>query len=133
MVPQDMLTKCKCRKPFSVDHSLNCPKGGFPTIRHNEVHDLTASLLSIVCHDVRGLNPTPTITGETVTYRTANTDIEAGSDISHCDFWQLHFKSSWLFAFSTPMLNHTTISPRKPASDNMSRRRGVGMANASGK
>lgn len=29
-----------------------CPMGGFPTIRHNEVCNLTASLLSTVCHNV---------------------------------------------------------------------------------
>ena len=29
-----------------------CPFGGFPTIRHNEVRDLTASLLTEVSHNV---------------------------------------------------------------------------------
>ena len=29
-----------------------CPNGGFPSIRHNEVRDLTADLLTEVCHDV---------------------------------------------------------------------------------
>ena len=34
--------------------STPCPvqKGGFPTIRHNEVRDLTASLLTEICHNV---------------------------------------------------------------------------------
>ena len=31
---------------------MNCPTGGFPTIRHNELHDLTASLLLEVCCSV---------------------------------------------------------------------------------
>ena len=35
-----------------VDHALSCPKGGFLSIRHNEVRDLTADLLTEVCHDV---------------------------------------------------------------------------------
>ena len=31
---------------FSIAHSLSCPKGGFPSIRHNEIRDLTANLLT---------------------------------------------------------------------------------------
>ena len=38
---------------MSVEHALSCAKGGFPTIRHNEVRDLTANLLTEVCKDVR--------------------------------------------------------------------------------
>ena len=37
---------------FSVEHAMMCNLGGFPTIRHNEIRDLTASLLSEVCHNV---------------------------------------------------------------------------------
>ena len=43
-----------------VEHALSCPKSGFPSIRHNEVRDLTATLLSEVCHNVSfepGLQP----------------------------------------------------------------------------
>jgi len=29
-----------------MEHAFTCPCGGFPSIRHNEVRDLTASLLS---------------------------------------------------------------------------------------
>ena len=43
---------CVCGKPFCVEHAFTCPCGGFPSIRHNEVRDLTASLLSEVCSDV---------------------------------------------------------------------------------
>ena len=41
-----------CGSSFSVEHSLSCPKGGFPTIRHNEIRDLSAGLLSEVSNDV---------------------------------------------------------------------------------
>ena len=43
---------CAFGKPFSVDHSLHCSFGDFPTIRHNELHDVTADLLSQVCSNV---------------------------------------------------------------------------------
>ena len=38
--------------PTSVEHALSCARGGFPSIRHNEIRDITASLLTEVCHDV---------------------------------------------------------------------------------
>ena len=28
---------CECGASFSIKHSLSCPKGGFPSIRHNEM------------------------------------------------------------------------------------------------
>ena len=36
-----------------MDHALFCPKGGLPSLRHNEIRDLTARLLSEVCHQVQ--------------------------------------------------------------------------------
>ena len=43
---------CACGTSFSVEHALSCPMGGFPIVRHNEVRDLTAKLMSEVYHDV---------------------------------------------------------------------------------
>ena len=43
---------CACGKPFSVEHALLCPKGGLPSIRHNEIRDLIAKLLTEVCSQV---------------------------------------------------------------------------------
>jgi len=51
-MPSRTPTHCACDSSFSVDHALSCSKGGFPSIRHNEVRDLTAELLTEVCHDV---------------------------------------------------------------------------------
>ena len=44
---------CACGTVFSVDHALSCPKGGLPSLWHNEIRDLTACLLSVVCHHVQ--------------------------------------------------------------------------------
>ena len=41
-----------CGKSFSVEHALLCPKGGLPSIRHNEIRDLIAKLLTEVCSQV---------------------------------------------------------------------------------
>ena len=45
-------SSCSCGMSFSVDHAMTCNLGSFPTIRHNEIQDLTVSLLSEVCHNV---------------------------------------------------------------------------------
>ena len=50
--PQCLPSHCSCGESFTVDHALSCPRGGFPTIRHNELRDMCAELLSETCHDV---------------------------------------------------------------------------------
>ena len=47
-----MATTCDCGKSFSFEHALSCTRGGFPTICHNDIRDITATLLTEVCHDV---------------------------------------------------------------------------------
>ena len=81
-------SKCSCGSTFNVDHAMICPKGGFPTIRHNEVRDITADLISEVCSDVAiepRLNP---LSGECLHNRTANRDEEARLDVSARGVWR---------------------------------------------
>ena len=49
---QNSPSHCSCGQPFSVEHALTCKTGGFPAVRHNEVRDITATLLTEVCHGV---------------------------------------------------------------------------------
>ena len=46
-------SRCVCGAAFNINHALSCPKGGFISLRHNEVRDFTAELISEVCKDVR--------------------------------------------------------------------------------
>ena len=62
---------CVCGKAFSVTHALSCPHGAFLIIRHNDVRDLTAKLLSEVCHDVQTEPHLQPLTGEILRYKTA--------------------------------------------------------------
>ena len=50
--PQRTPAHCACGTSFSVEHALSCPKSGLPSIRHNEIRDLTATLLTEVCSQV---------------------------------------------------------------------------------
>ena len=50
--PPKLPYKCDCGNGMSVKHALTCTKGGFPIIRHDEIRDLTANLLTEVCNDI---------------------------------------------------------------------------------
>ena len=49
---EDIPSTCACGEAFTVDHSMICKLGGFITQRHNELRDLEAEFLSMVCSDV---------------------------------------------------------------------------------
>ncbi|KAG0719760.1 hypothetical protein GWK47_049860 [Chionoecetes opilio] len=78
---------CVCGSPNSADHTMTCKKGGFVCIRHDEVRDLTASMLKEVCHDVSTEPTLLPLDGELLRYRTANTAPEARVDICARGFW----------------------------------------------
>ena len=46
-------SNCVCGLPFTLDHALTCKRGGYIAVRHNDMRDLAANLLSQVCHDVK--------------------------------------------------------------------------------
>ena len=71
-----------CGANFVVEHLLSCPRGGFPSLCHNEIKDLTATLLTEVCNDVKVEPDLREITTETMTRRTANTEDDARLDIA---------------------------------------------------
>ena len=50
--PTNLLSRCACDASFTVGDALSCPMGGYPTLRHNEVRDFTATIMTKVCHDV---------------------------------------------------------------------------------
>ena len=75
-------TQCACGATFAVDHLLSCPRGGFPSLRHNEIRDLTARLLTEVCNDIQIEPELQEITTEVMSGRCANTTNGARLDIA---------------------------------------------------
>ena len=74
-------SSCVCGSSFQVDHALSCHCGGFPSIRHNKLRDLTAHLLTEVCSSV-GVEPAlQPLGGERMDHRTANSEDNARLDI----------------------------------------------------
>jgi len=65
---------------------LSCPKGGFICLRHNDVRDFTAELLSEVCRDVRCEPILQEVTGEILPASSITTN-EARVDVAARGFW----------------------------------------------
>ena len=103
--PPHLPSHCVCGKAFSVTHALSCPHGAFPIIRHNDVRDLTAKLLSEVCHDVQTEPHLQPLTGEILRYRTAVHEDDARVDIRAAGFWGCrHHRSFLMSVFLMPLL-----------------------------
>ena len=85
--PSSTPTHCVCGSTFTVQHVLSCPRGGFPIIHHNELRDLTAHLLTEVCHDVRAEPDLQPLTGETLNLTSANSSDGARLDFAVNGFW----------------------------------------------
>ena len=78
---------CACGSSNNTNHAMICKSGGFVCIRHDEIRDLTASLLREVCHDVTVEPSLLPLSGEVMQHRTANIANEARVDISARGFW----------------------------------------------
>ena len=72
---------------MDVQYAMSCKKGGFITIRYNDLRDLTANLVIDVCKDVDTEPQLIPVMGETISNRTANTNNEARVDIKSRGFW----------------------------------------------
>ena len=45
-------SNCPCGSKFDVCHPLFCGRGGFVIMRHDEIRDITASMLNEICKEV---------------------------------------------------------------------------------
>ena len=85
--PPLLPANCVCGKHLTIEHALSCPCGGFPSIRHNELRDLTAQFLTETCRNV-GIEPTLQPLGdEHLRHRTAIREDGARLDIVAENFW----------------------------------------------
>ena len=90
-----MPTTCACGTKFTVDHALSCAKGGFTSVRHNEIRDLTATLLTEVAHDVRTEPDLQPITSEDLAGASANSQDGARLDIVASGVWGGRFEKTF--------------------------------------
>ena len=85
--PPKLPSKCECGHTFSVDHALSCAKGGFPAHRHNKIRDITASLLTEVCSDVRVEPDLQPVVPNQLDGASANSQDSARLDLSANGVW----------------------------------------------
>ncbi len=94
-LPKQVPSNCPCGHSFSIQHVLSCPKGGYPSIRHNELRDLTASLLTEICHGVAVEPSLQPVTSEHLHGATANRQDGARLDIVASGFWGSRFERTF--------------------------------------
>ena len=82
----DTPSVCVCGEVFNTDHAMICRRGGFIIQRHNEVRDLEAEMLNMVCYDVEVEPVLQEITGEMLP-RGVNKAPDARLDIHARGFW----------------------------------------------
>ena len=70
-----------------LQHVLTCKNGGFVSIRHNRIRDVTAKILHKVCRDVQLEPSLQPLTGKELYERSAITTDEARCDVSARGFW----------------------------------------------
>ena len=102
---------CVCGCYFSVDHAMICQYGGLVIQCHNEIRDLEAGLLKMVCHDVEIEPYLKPIAGEELN-RGANKALNARLDV-HCrGFWERQRAAFFDIWYVTQMRTHTKNLPQ---------------------
>ena len=95
-LPQRLPSSCSCGSEFSVSHALSCPTGGFPTLRHNEVRDVTASLLKRVANNVTVEPHLQQVTGEQFCLRSTIKEDQARLDVAASGIWGGRFERTFI-------------------------------------
>ena len=103
-------TECICGALFTVDHAFTCPHGGYPTLRHNEIRDITAQLMSEVCPNVATKPILQPVTNERFFHRSANTETGARLDVRAQGFWGIHHQQAY---FDVRVFNPLATSNRQ--------------------
>ena len=84
---KNLPSKCPCGQAFTITHAMNCKKGGFVTMRHNDIRDFEANLLSKICNDVEIEPPLQPVTNEQLPTGSIQGD-DARLDVRARGFWR---------------------------------------------
>ena len=130
-LPIGLPMHCVCGQGFSINHAMNCPIGGYPTLRHNDLRDFTAETLSEVCTDVCIEPSLQPLSGETLDYATANVEDGARVDVCATGFWGNHRQKAYFdvkvfnpnasIATEVHSCPHCVVDLNKTNVENMSR------------
>ena len=84
---KDNPSQCVCDESFNMDHAMIYRRGGFVIQRHNELRDLEAELLNIVCNDVQIKPVLQEVSGEALNPG-SNQAPDARLDVHARGFWE---------------------------------------------
>ena len=105
-------TSCVCGAGLTVEHALTCPTGsGYTFIRHNEIRDNLAKLLTEVCHDVCIEPHLQPLSSESFTACSVITGDSARLDVAASGFWGGRFERTF---FDVRVFNPHVPSNRSP-------------------
>ncbi len=108
--PNGLPTTCTCGKANNVQHALSCMKRGLPIHRHNDIRDLTTSLMEEVSTSTETEPALQPLSGEMMPGLSANIQDDSRVDIRCRGFWGTHNKMHFfMLEFST--LWHHPIRP----------------------
>ena len=65
-----------------MEHLLSCPTGGFPSICHDEIQDITTNILTEICPSVSIEPNLQPLTGESLSHASSNTSDEDRLDVA---------------------------------------------------
>ncbi len=85
--PPHLPSTCVCGQSFNSNHAMSCPTDGLPSLRHNELRDITARLFQETCHDVVTEPVLQAVSGEHLVGRCCNREDNARLDIAARGFW----------------------------------------------
>ena len=108
--PSHLPAECVCGKSFSVDHALSCSQGGYTSLRHSELRDLTAKLLSETCPNVSTEPELQPLSGESLTYLASNVQDGARLDVRAEGFWGDRHQNAF---FDVRVFNPFALSNRR--------------------
>ena len=119
----DTPSACACGDVFGVDHAMICRRGGFIIQRHNELRDLEAEMLKVVCNDIQVEPVLQEINGEVLTPRYEQS---SGCPARHSCSWLLGAARLCLFLMFgsvTQMQSRIEASPQNKSTTSMRMRR----------
>ena len=93
--PFHLPSKCECGNSFNVEPALSCRKGGFPSLRHNEIRFITASLLTEVCSEVCTEPDLQPVTPDQLDGASATSQEGARLDVSANGVWGGRFQKTY--------------------------------------
>ena len=120
----DIPNVCIWGEPFNVDHAMICKRGGFIIQRHNELRDLEAQMLDLVCRDVEVQPVLQEITGELLARGLIQPPMP-GWTFMHGVFGLDRVPHSLTHRCTIQMRNHTRTSPLSKYIASMKTRRNI--------